>query len=486
MWNPMEVRDFAKSRWTYWRSESYRYFNRMCELTEQFWLSRWYFPFLLTLATVFLLLDQQVMGVAVLVVITTWFLALCPDALAALCPFMILFLLAGPEYRDLSVFLPCAPLALPLLLAALLHLALWPQTIRVGSSGYGLVLVSLATIFGGSGVISTQDYFRPLSLYYTVGLGVGLLVLYVLFRSHLARRRSYDLCERFLAIFYAIGMMAILLVLVHYVHHFEEFLECRGVLSFKYRNFCATVLLTTLPMPFYFARKKRIHLAVCVLFEAALVLTGSRSALLFGAVLTVFCCIYLVRYGVVSWRVMLAIGVVVAAAMVLFGADYMVQFYDKRFAASGYFNRGDQTRLKLLACSVSDFLRHPLFGIGLGSSAHADVFSGVPGSMTFYHNAVAQIIGSMGLLGIVAYGRLALDQFALLRKERTPFTSAMLLSYLGMLMVSMTNPGMFCPFPNAAMLVMGFAMVEEAVGDVALPVTQLLTSRRYTAARKHN
>ena len=62
----------------------------------------------------------------------------------------------------------------------------------------------------------------------------------------------------------------------------------------------------------------------------------------------------------------------------------------------------------------------------------------------------------------------------------------MLLSYLGMLMVSMTNPGMFCPFPNAAMLVMGFAMVEEAVGDVALPVTQLLTSRRYTAARKHN
>ncbi len=462
------------------------FWDRVTYKTEQFWNGRLYFPVMLAAAAVSMLSGNVVPSTVLLAVLCGWMLVFCRDILAAALPFLLIFLLSTLQYTSLSVFLPCAPLALPLLLAALLHLALWPQTIRVGRSGYGLVLVSLATIFGGSGVISTQDYFRPLSLYYTVGLGVGLLVLYVLFRSHLARRRSYDLCERFLAIFYAIGVMAILLVLVHYVHHFEEFLECRGVLSFKYRNFCATVLLTTLPMPFYFARKKRIHLAVCLLFEAALVLTGSRSALLFGAVLTVFCCIYLVRYGVVSWRVMLAIGVVVAAAMVLFGADYLVQFYDKRFAASGYFNRGDQTRLKLLACSVSDFLRHPLFGIGLGSSAHADVFSGVPGSMTFYHNAVAQIIGSMGLLGIVAYGRLALDQFALLRKERTPFTSAMLLSYLGMLMVSMTNPGMFCPFPNAAMLVMGFAMVEEAVGDVALPVTQLLTSRRYTAARKHN
>lgn len=485
MWNPDGASRFSNNHWTYLRSEGYRLFNQLCELTERFWLSRWYFPSLLVLATTFLILDQQVAGVAALLVITTWLLALCPDAMAALCPFLMLFLLAGPEYDDLSVFLPCVPLALPLFLAALLHLAIWPQTLRVGRSGAGLMLVSLATIFGGSGVISQKDYFDPVSLYYVLGMGGGLLILYILFRSHLARARSYDLCERFAAIFYTMGLLTIALVFVTYGHHWEEFLAHRGVLDFNYRNFCATILLTTLPMPFYFARKNRLHLLVCLLFGIAMVMSGSRSALLFGAVLTVLCCLYLVRYGVVSWRVMLALGVVTVAAVVWFGADYVRELYATRLSDNTNLTSGDKVRLKLLACGLEDFLRHPLFGIGLGNRAHANLFVGVRGSMTFYHNAVAQIMGSMGLLGIVAYGRLVLDRIALLRSERTPFTSAMLLSYMGMLMVSMTNPGIFCPFPNAAMMVMVFAMVEEATGDVALPVSQLLAARRYATAHKN-
>lgn len=257
-------------------------------------------------------------------------------------------------------------------------------------------------------------------------------------------------------------MLTIALVFVTYGHHWEEFLANRVVLDFNYRNFCATALLTTLPMPFYFARKSRWHLLAALLFEMALVLSGSRSALLFGAMLTVLCCIYLMRYEVVSRRVMLVMGVIAVAVMFLFGMDCLLGFYETRQSADGNWIFGDRARLKLLACSLNDFLRHPLFGIGVGSNAHTDVFSGVRGSMVFYHNAVAQVIGSMGLLGIVAYGRLVLDRIALLRSKRTPFTSAMMLSYMGMLMVSMTNPGIFCPFPNATMMVMVFAMVEEA------------------------
>ena len=48
------------------------------------------------------------------------------------------------------------------------------------------------------------------------------------------------------------------------------------------------------------------------------------------------------------------------------------------------------------------------------------------------------------------------------------------LSYLGMFLISLCNPGEFCPFPNAALMVMLFAQAEEAVGDVAVPVRQLL------------
>ena len=46
-----------------------------------------------------------------------------------------------------------------------------------------------------------------------------------------------------------------------------------------------------------------------------------------------------------------------------------------------------------------------------------------------------------------------------------------------MLLISLTNPGEFCPFPNAALMVMVFTLAEEATGDVAVPVGEMLGLR---------
>ena len=163
-----------------------------------------------------------------------------------------------------------------------------------------------------------------------------------------------------------------------------------------------------------------------------------------------------------------------AAALALFGMDAVKSLYEFRLSGSGHLISGDEDRWKLLAAGVQDFLLHPLFGTGLGNTAHSALAVIVPGSMAFYHNLVAQVIGSMGIVGIFAYGVLIRDRLSLLlRGRKDPFVGAMLLSYLAMLMVSMTNPGEFCPFPNAALMVMVFSMVEEAVGAETVTVTQL-------------
>ena len=191
-------------------------------------------------------------------------------------------------------------------------------------------------------------------------------------------------------------------------------------------------------------------------------------------VLLVLCCIYLVRTGVVSKWAMLGLTAAGAAALALFGMDAVKSLYEFRLSGSGHLISGDEDRWKLLAAGVQDFLLHPLFGTGLGNTAHSALAVIVPGSMAFYHNLVAQVIGSMGIVGIFAYGVLIRDRFSLLlRGRKDPFVGAMLLSYLAMLMVSMTNPGEFCPFPNAALMVMVFSMVEEAVGAETVTVTQL-------------
>ncbi len=86
------------------------------------------------------------------------------------------------------------------------HFLRWRAPITVGRSGPGLAAVSIATLLGGLGTIPAKEYFSPLSLYYTLGLGLGLLVTYVLLRSDLAAPRLYDMLQRLMQMLYTLGL----------------------------------------------------------------------------------------------------------------------------------------------------------------------------------------------------------------------------------------------------------------------------------------
>lgn len=457
------------------RRKSYHIFRRLTRLSQRVWNSRAFFPALLLLAVIFMALELPLAGVSTMTCITIWLLLTCPDLLAPVCPFMMTFLLSTQCYEELGRLLPCAVLVPPLLLALLWHLALWPVTLRVGRSAVGLLLVSAATLLGGCDVLTRRQALSPLSLYYSLGLGAGMLLLYILFRSHLAQRRSYDLQRRFAHLLYTLGLCMAAAVLLAYVRAL-----CAGqldgrLLYLPYRNFATSVLLTTLPMPFYLSLRHRTHLIGAAVMAAALVLSGSRSALLFGGVCLLLCFWYLLRCGALSRRQLACLAAAAGLCLLAMGQPLLELVLGSRSGAQLQDSNSD--RLQFLARAVDDFLRHPLFGVGLGSRRNADVFAGVDGSMVFYHNSIAQIMGSMGLVGILAYGRLFYDRVRLLRARPTPFTQVLALSYLGMLLISLCNPGSFCPFPNAALLVMLFAQAEEATGDVAVPLGQLLRRR---------
>lgn len=300
MWMPSL--DLATGLWARMRRTLYTLFSRISRAAQRFWMSRAYFPVLLTVSAAFMAAGEPVYGVAALGCIVIWLLAACPDLLAPVCPFFMAFLMSSQCYGQLTDFLPCAALVPPLLVALLWHFAVWPVTLRIGRSGLGLALVSIATLLGGCDVISRKQAMEPLSLYYTLGLGVGMLVLYVLFRSHLTEKRSYDLHRRFAEIFCALGLCMALAVLLAYGKAWLAEGHIGGVLYLSYRNFATSVLLTALPMPFYLSLRHRGHLATAAVLALALALTGSRSALLFGGILLTLCCVYLMRSGVISRR----------------------------------------------------------------------------------------------------------------------------------------------------------------------------------------
>ena len=69
----------------------------------------------------------------------------------------------------------------------------------------------------------------------------------------------------------------------------------------------------------------------------------------------------------------------------------------------------------------------------------------------FFRNFVALLLG---------------DRLRLLLHDREACYMAGMY-YLGMLMVSMTNPGLFCPLPNAALTVLVFTVLEKCVDGPA-------------------
>ena len=399
--------------------------------------------------------------------------------------------LSHVSFGALSIALACGwaplPVSIPVVVLAALGLLRMTERSRMGADAaiavvsasalaVGVVVTSLTT-----GMTTDVDSFMFGSILamdradvaLSVGLCAAVLVLYVLFRSHLTEKRSYDLHRRFAEIFCALGLCMALAVLLAYGKAWLAEGHIGGVLYLSYRNFATSVLLTALPMPFYLSLRHRGHLATAAVLALALALTGSRSALLFGGILLTLCCVYLMRSGVISRRCLVLLAAAAGIGILALGPALLECVLHSRVGEDIQDSNSD--RLQFLARAADDFLRHPVFGIGLCSTRNADVFTGVEGSMVFYHNSLAQVMGSMGLVGIVAYGRLLHDRIALLRQgSRDPFVRILTLSYLGMFLISLCNPGEFCPFPNAALMVMVFAQAEEAVGDVAVPVRQLL------------
>lgn len=443
--------------------------SRITHKTEEFWNGRLYFPVMLAVTAVSMLTGNVMPSTVLLVLLCGWMLVFCRDILAAALPFLLIFLLSTLQYTSLSVFLPCAPLAVVPIGGLLVHLLRWRKPLAVGSCAAGLAAVAAATLLGGLGTISAGEYFSPLAIYYTLGLGLGLLVTYLLLRSELEMPRNYDLLERLMQMLYTMGLVMVLALACFYADHWDIFTAKWEIPPIPYRNFAATILVSTLPSAFFMVRRSRWYLAAVLLWAAALFFSGSRTALLFGGVMLLLGMAYLVWKKLLPLWALFVILAAAAAIALLLGHQLHELFFGSRGEADDALVGPHETRWALLAQAWKDFRQHPLLGIGLGSQKNAALFTGVPGSMVFYHNAAAQVLGSMGLAGAAAYGLLLVRRVRLLLRGGDACLMIGMF-YLGMLLVSMTNPGLFCPLPNAALTVLAFAVLEKCVGSPARPL----------------
>ena len=440
------------------RHKTHSLFRRISSAVDRFWRTKWYFISVFIVALAALASGQYAAGANVLGFITAFFLLFCPDILASVLPFGLIFLLAAPAYDDLRIFYSCSPAAAVIVLTLCIHFLLWHGYWHLGKCGRGLVLVSCATLLGGLNAFFERSV---LQYYYILGCGVLSLLVYLIIASQIAEPKPYDLRKKTAAIFYAIGLFMLVVVAMCYIKTCLIGGKPFHIIDFNYRNYAATILLATCPMPIYFLKSNKWHGLVFFLFVIGLLFTGSRSALLFGVVEIILCAIYVAKFKFLPLK-QLIISLVAVVALILavfFWAEF--EFIINR-VPGGAFISTDDHRWQDIIASVKDFLASPIYGTGIGRTLHSEIpKEWIDGSIFVYQNAIAQIIGSMGLIGIVSYAVLFRDRVKMLFSHINPFSMIMALSYLGMLMISMTNPGIFNPFPNCALMVVLFAVVER-------------------------
>jgi hypothetical protein len=338
---------------------------------------------------------------------------------------------------------------------------IYRRKITVGKSFYGVLAVAIAVTVGGAFSISAADYFDLETLYYTIGLGLGLLGAYLFVRAHTVENDRYDIFERYADMMWLISLFAVFMVLEHYAVNLETTVLAGKIADIQWSNNISTTLMMTMPFTLYRVKRNMGFLVLFFANYASILLAGSRGGWLLGSVELVIClavAFFLMDMGKIRRVALGAAG----CALMIVGAVVFVMMVDNIVTPTkGEFMSHDEARIRLIARSFEDFMTSPIFGKGLGYRGNYDIFKGHPATIGWYHMLIPQVAASMGLVGIFCYAKQIGDRFKMIFTKPDAYVWTLGLSYIGILLMTQVNPGEFCPMPYAFVTMTNFAIMER-------------------------
>lgn len=398
-----------------------------------------------------------VYGVVGFVLLEAVILFFCDDIIATTPPFMFISTIAIKCYDSFDLYIKFWWMAIPIAAALIFHFVVYRRKLIIGKLLYPYIAVAATVTLGGVGIISLKDYFNGTSLYYTVGLGVGMLFMYILLSTHLHTSKLYNLRIRISYIMMATGILCSFMVFFQYFMYRDIVISEFRIIYMQWRNNVSTILMLVLPFPFYVSTRKYPYFFLGLIEYAAILLSGSRGGAMFGTIEFALCIIVLVYTDKRNRAKNLAVitTLTIIACML---ARTVIRFFDPTIQR---FLEGDSIRSNLIQRALGDFKSNVVFGRGLGYSGNNDVYDGKSMSINWYHSSPFQIIGSFGILGIIAFVYQFLARCRLLLSNVTHFNLTLFISFIGLTMMSTVNPGEFCPIPYAFLVTMFFVVCEK-------------------------
>lgn len=424
------------------------------------------------IAALFVFCYQEVLGAVFFVVLLSVLLVVCDDILPTTLPFLLISTFTTNCYDSFNEFIQYIAFA-PVPVAALLyHFVVYHKKFRLGRSVYGICAVSIAILLGGVGNFSFATYFK--GAYYYFGLSLGMLVAYVLMKAQFVHRNDYDFRERFSWVMTLVGFLCVIMILTGYARDwFGWRYNAYGQRGFSRNNIC-TVLMFAMPFPLFLAKKKEWLAIFTVVLYAAICVTTSRGGLLFGSVEFAVCCVYWMFQGKVEGtdtvKIRLSVCLIAIGAILIACGQVIADVLVNRILADEAIEGSD--RYVMILQAFIRFENNPFVGSGLLDNTIVYSEYKKAGTMSWYHMMIPQIIGSMGIVGILGYGFQIWDRFAQVFTKTSRWSLILGISYLGVLLMSQVNPGEFCPVPYEVLAVLLFILQEQRVEADDLPLTR--------------
>lgn len=430
----------------------------------------------------------HIWGSVVLAYITGVVFVLSGDIFAMLIPAMFTYCIGIRCYNSLSTFGEIWWLAIPLVAMALFNIiAYFKKPTIKGSQFLPMLFVSIAVTIGGVGVISAKDYFGGASIYNMLGIGFGMLLIYCFFYSKINTNKKYLLIEKFTDIMVVIGLFLAFMVFMHYVININTVIDKGGIFYIRWRNNASTMLMMSMPFAFLLGNRKSSAVILAFLFYAATLLTGSRGGMIFGSIELVMC---IVMYILYDKRRRLAY-IIICGCFIFVALTYLPEItsflnttIQRVFKVLNEFLLGGadtETRVRHYARGIEDFFNHPIFGTGLGNMTNQDIFKNKPGSLCWYHCEPIQVAGSFGIVGIIAFVYQFIKRNLLIWKRATLFNMTIFLSYISLELMSLVNPGIFCPMPYLLLVVIYMIVVEkcnDTEPQIKVPILKKFRDKR--------
>ena len=415
------------------------------------------------LAAVFVVLEKENYGLIVMLNWGALMLLFCENITYAYFPgFLGVTFLIKCYTDDYASFphwwMALVPFTVPAVIA---YLIIYRKKITIGKSFFGVLAVALAVTLGGLFSITPEEYFDAETLYYTIGLGFGMVGAYIFVRSHTFENDRQDIFERYANMLVLVSLFAVFMVFEYYLKNLDTTLLAGNLADIQWSNNISTTLMMTMPFTLYKVKKNLAFLPVFFLNYVAIILAASRGGWVMGTIELVICIIVAAFFMGFEWHKRIIIGVLGIAFFISGLILFFILSDEIVTAVKGAFISRDEARTKLIARSFEDFMTSPLFGKGLGYRGNYDVFKGNPITISWYHMLIPQVVGSMGLLGIFCYTRQISDRFKMIFTKPDSFVWALGLSYIGILLMTQVNPGEFCPLPYAFVTMTNFVMMER-------------------------